>query len=43
MLSSNIIERHQALNQLIQLDGLNLYFLMVASLMIACWRLKEWL
>lgn len=42
MLSSNIIERHQTLNQLIQLDGLNLYFLMVASLMIVCWRLKDW-
>ena len=42
MFSSNIIERHQAVQNLLT-DPINVYFLMVAGLLVASWRLAKWL
>lgn len=47
MFSSNIIDRtqwtHQALADLIGLNFINIYVVGVAVLLLAAWRLKEWI
>ena len=43
MFSSNIIDRHQALADLIGLNWANSYFLMVVVLGLAAWRLSKWI
>ena len=42
MLSSNIIERQQALAQLFDV-GVWAYPIAVIALGIVCWKLKEWI
>ena len=43
LFSSNIIERQDALQQLLMVDFFTVYGLMVASLMIGCWFAKEYI
>ena len=43
MLSDNIIERHQALDQLMDLNFGSLFYLAVIALGIVCWFIKEWI
>ncbi len=41
MFSDNIIERHNALADLFNLNSINVYFLGVVILILICWKLKE--
>lgn len=43
MFSSNLIDRHHAIQDLISLNFINVYVVGVAALLLICWRLKEWL
>lgn len=43
MFSSNIIERDQALADLIGLNFINIYVVGVAVLLLAAWRLSKWI
>jgi len=43
MLSDNIIERQQALAQLMDLNLGSLFYLAVIALGIICWWIKEWI
>lgn len=43
MFSSNIIDRHQALADLIGLNFINIYVVGVTVLLLLAWRLKEWI
>jgi len=42
LLSSNIIERHTALADLLS-NPLNYYTVSVVALLVVCWFLKEWI
>ena len=41
LFSSNIIERQDALQQLLMVDFFTVYGLMVASLMVGCWFIQK--
>ena len=43
MFSSNIIDRHQALADLIGLNFINIYVVGVAVLLLLTWRLSKWI
>ena len=43
LFSSNIIERQDALQNLMTMDFFSVYGLMVASLMIGCWFAKGYI
>lgn len=43
MFSSNIIDRHQALADLIGLNGFTIYYLSVVVLGLIAWRLSKWI
>lgn len=43
LFSSNIIDRHNAMENLMTMDFFSVYGLMVASLMIGCWFAKEYI
>ena len=41
LFSSNIIERHNAMENLMTMDSFSVYGLMVASLMVGCWFIQK--
>lgn len=43
MFSDNIIERHNALVQLMDLNSGSLFYIAVIALAIICWFIKEWI
>ena len=43
MFSSNIIDRHQAMSDLLSLNGFNIYYLSVVVLGLIAWRLSKWI
>ena len=43
MFSSNIIDRHQAMSDLLSLNGANSYSLMVVVLGLIAWGLAKWI
>ena len=43
MFSSNIIDRHQAMSDLVSLNEFNIYCLSLVVLGLIAWRLSKWI
>ena len=43
MFSSNLIDRNHALSELFGLNFINIYVIGVAVLLLASWKLKDWI